>query len=263
MKNLFENLKKNNRSALVLYVSCGDPSIEFSEKLIERACNAGADIIELGVPFSDPMIGGKIIQVSSAKAIANGCTLSVIIDMVASLRKKGIDKKFVLFSYYNPVFKYGVEKAASDCAKAGVDSWQILDVPMEESAEISSVLSKYNIDFIPLATTTSSLERVREISQCGSGFIYYADATDTRDDLPKDVQQQIAEVRKASALPIAVGLGISSEKMASDIACCSDAVVVSNKFVEVVCSAYDKSGEQGALDSAEAFVSSLSKAMQR
>ena len=263
MKNLFENLKKRNRAALILYVSCGDPSIEFSEKLIERACEAGADIIELGVPFSDPMTGGKTIQASSAKAIANGCTLRKIIDMASRLRAKGIEQKFVVFSYYNPIFKYGVERAAKECAEAGINSWQIVDVPMEESVEVSSVLNKYGMDFIPLATTTSSSERVHEISECGSGFIYYADATDTRDSLPESVLKQMQKMREASVLPVGAGFGFSSEAMANQAAKCADAVVVVNKFVEVVNNAIEANGEDFALDTASEFVKKYSSAMQR
>ena len=276
MKNLFENLKKRNRAALILYVSCGDPSIEFSEKLVERACEAGADIIELGVPFSDPMTGGKTIQASSAKAIvqpfaiassakaiANGCTLRKIIDMASRLRAKGIEQKFVVFSYYNPIFKYGVERAAKECAEAGINSWQIVDVPMEESVEVSSVLNKYGMDFIPLATTTSSPERVHEISECGSGFIYYADATDSRDSLPESVLKQMQKMREASVLPVGAGFGFSSESMANQAAKCADAVVVVNKFVEVVNNALEANGEDFALDTASEFVKKYSLAMQR
>ncbi|MBO5255334.1 MAG: tryptophan synthase subunit alpha [Opitutales bacterium] len=263
MKNLFENLKSQNRAGLVLYVSCGDPSISFTEKLIERVCSAGADIIELSVPFSDPVAGGKTIQTSNARAIANGCNLQSIFDMVVRLRNKGVDKKFVLFSYYNPIFKYGVAKAAEVSAKVGVNSWLIVDVPMEESNEVTSELSKYGIDFIPLATTTSSLERIAEISKCGSGFIYYADAAGTRDSLPDELLAKIENVRKISVLPVAVGLGISSGEMATKVAEYSDAVMVVNKFVEIVNDSLDSKGEDYALDCAEKFVSDLSRAMSK
>ena len=266
MKELFENLKAENRAGLVMFVSCGDPSIDFTEKLVRRACAAGADIIELGVPFSDPMADGPTIQASSARAIKGGCTLGKIFDMVARLRAGGVKNKFVLFSYYNPIFKFGLGRAAEMSEKAGIDAWLVVDVPLEESAEVVSAIAPRGIDFIPLAAPTSPIERVGEISRGGGGFLYYvsvAGITGARSALPAHIAERLAQVRKASALPVAVGFGISSPEMAAEAAKNADAVVVGSKFIDKVHSVLEASGGDAALDAAESFVASLARAMKR
>ena len=125
---LFEKLARENRAALVVFVSCGDPNIEFSEKLIERICASGADIIELGVPFSDPMADGKTIQAASRRSLNGGATLEKVVALAKRLRSRGVETPFVMFSYFNPIFKLGVEKTVDECAAAGIDSLLVVDV---------------------------------------------------------------------------------------------------------------------------------------
>lgn len=263
---LFEKLRGENRAALVLFVSCGDPTMDFSERLIEKICASGADIVELGVPFSDPMADGKSIQAASRRALDGGATIGKVLDMAKRLRQKGVKNPFVMFSYFNPVFKYGVEKVADKCADAGIDSLLVVDAPLEESAEITSVATPRGIEFIPLAAPTSPLERVEKISAAGSGFLYYvtvAGVTGIRGALPEGFAKRLADVRKASKLPVAAGFGISTPEMAHAAAKSADAVVVGSKFVDLAYKTHAEQGEEAALKAAAGFVSSLAAQMKR
>lgn len=263
---LFQQLKSENRAALVAFVSCGDPTIEFSEKLIERICAAGADIVELGVPFSDPMADGKSIQAASRRALNGGATLGKVIAMAKRLRAKGVDKPFVMFSYFNPIFKLGTEKTVDECAAAGIDSLLVVDVPLEEADEVVSVSAPKGIEFIPLAAPTSSPERIEKISKKGSGFLYYvtvAGVTGARGALPEGIGERLAQVRRASVLPVAVGFGISNPEMAHAAALNADAVVVGSRLVDIAFKTRLEKGEEAALDAAAEFVASLAGAMKR
>lgn len=263
---LFKQLKSENRSALVAFVSCGDPTIEFSEKLIERICAAGADIVELGVPFSDPMADGKSIQAASRRALNGGATLEKVVAMSKRLRAKGVDKPFVMFSYFNPIFKLGTEKTVDECVAAGIDSLLVVDVPLEEADEVVSVSAPKGIEFIPLAAPTSSPERIERISKKGSGFLYYvtvAGVTGARGALPEGIGERLAQVRKASVLPVAAGFGISNPEMAHAAALNADAVVVGSRLVDIAFKTRLEKGEEAALDAAAQFVSSLAGAMKR
>ncbi len=263
---LFKQLKSENRSALVAFVSCGDPTIEFSEKLIERICAAGADIVELGVPFSDPMADGKSIQAASRRALNGGATLEKVVAMAKRLRAKGVDKPFVMFSYFNPIFKLGTEKTVDECVAAGIDSLLVVDVPLEEADEVVSVSAPKGIEFIPLAAPTSSPERIERISKKGSGFLYYvtvAGVTGARGALPEGIGERLAQVRKASVLPVAAGFGISNPEMAHAAALNADAVVVGSRLVDIAFKTRQEKGEEAALDAAAEFVASLAGAMKR
>lgn len=266
MKNLFAKLKEEKRAGLVIFLTCGDPSMEFTEKLVERVCKAGADVVELGVPFSDPMADGKTIQMSSARAIKAGATFAKVLDLVERLRAKGIDKKLVLFSYFNPIFHYGTARAAKQSKEAGVDAWLVVDVPMEESDEIRQYTTPLGIDFVPLAAPTSSPERIREISEHGSGMLYYvsvAGVTGARTKLPDGFQSRMQAVCKASKLPVGVGFGISTPQMASAVASVADAVIVGSKFIDTVYKTYVEKGEDAALEAAENFVRPLAAALKK
>ncbi len=263
---LFQQLKSENRVALVAFVSCGDPTIEFSEKLIERICAAGADIVELGVPFSDPMADGKSIQAASRRALNGGATLEKVVAMAKRLRAKGVDKPFVMFSYFNPIFKLGTEKTVDECVAAGIDSLLVVDVPLEEADEVVSVSAPKGIEFIPLAAPTSSPERIERISKKGSGFLYYvtvAGVTGARGALPEGIGERLAQVRKASVLPVAAGFGISNPEMAHAAALNADAVVVGSRLVDIAFKTRLEKGEEAALDAAAEFVASLAGAMKR
>lgn len=266
IKNLFEKISAENRALLVAFISCGDPDLKFTEKLIERVCAAGADIIELGVPFSDPMADGPAIQRASARALKSGTTIDGILKMAHNLRGKGITAPFVMFSYYNPIFKRGVEKTARDCRESGVNAWLVVDSPLEESPEILTHTEKFGLDFIALASPTTPKERVAEISKKGSGFLYYImvkGITGARKSLPDGISGRLEEVREASLLPVAAGFGISTPEMAREAALHSDAVVVGSSLVDLAHKVREAEGEETSLAEAEKFVASISSQMKR
>ena len=263
MKSISEILEKNsgaNRASLAVFISCGDPDMAFAEKLVRAVCEAGADIVELGVPFSDPMADGPTIQAAGQRAIASGATLEKTLEMSGRLRAGGIETPFVLFSYYNPIFKAGLERAARLSRENGVNAWLVVDVPLEESGEISGELERNGIGLIPLASPMSDAGRVREISESGSGFLYYvtvAGVTGARKSLPPEFAEKLAEVRAAS------GFGISSPEMAHAAALSADAVVVGSALVDLAFREYRENGEEAALSAASEFVGELSKSMRR
>ena len=264
INHIFKKTAKENRAALVVFISCGDPDIGFTEKLVRRVCDAGADMVELGVPFSDPMADGKSIQAASRRAA--GTSVRDVLEMSARLRKAGVSNPFILFSYMNPLFKFGLEKLAAESSLSEIDAWLVVDVPMEESDEILIHTRPRGIDFIPLGAPTSSLDRIEKISECGSGFLYYVTVmgvTGVRNALPPEFVERIAEVRKASVLPVAAGFGISNPQMASLAARHADAVVVGSKIVDMAHDALLSEGEAAALDKVGEFVGSLVSAMKR
>jgi len=266
IKKIFEKTKKENRSALITFVSCGDPNLEFTEKLIRKICKSGCDIVELGVPFSDPMADGKSIQAASLRALQSGVNIIKILEMVARLRKSGIENPFVLFSYYNPIFVVGKERIAKLSQEVGIDGWLIVDVPLEESGEILEITKENNIDLIPLAAPTTPLERITKISKNGSGFLYYitvAGVTGARDSLPEHFAERLKKVCEVSTLPVAAGFGISTPQMARTAALSADAVVVGSKFIDLIHDTFIENGEDEALKKAEEFIASLAIQMKK
>ena len=266
LKELFEKLSKENRAALVTFISCGDPNLAFTEKLVKRVCESGSDIVELGVPFSDPMADGPTIQAASLRALRSGTNIVSIIEMVARLRKDGVKNPFVLFSYYNPIFVAGKERIAKLSKECGVNAWLVVDAPLEESAEILEVTKPNGLDFIPLAAPTTPLERIAKLAANGSGFLYYitvSGVTGARKALPAHFAERLREVRKVSSLPVAAGFGISTPEMARSAALDADAVVVGSRFVDLAHKTYMEQGEDAALDAAGEFISSLASQMQR
>lgn len=266
IREIFEKNAGENRATLITFISCGDPNLPFTEKLVKTVCAAGADIVELGVPFSDPMADGATIQAASQRALAGGATLKKVVEMAGGLRRGGVENPFVLFSYYNPIFKLGLENSAKLSRENGINAWLSVDVPLEESGEISGVLAENGIELIPLAAPTSGLGRVRKISESGSGFLYYvtvAGVTGARKSLPETFAKRLADVRKVSVLPVAAGFGISSPEMAHAAAQSADAVVVGSRLVDLAFTTYLEKGEEAALKAAGDFVASLAAAVRR
>lgn len=266
LDDTFKAAARDGRSCLVCFVSCGDPGLDFTRKQVERICASGADIVELGVPFSDPMADGTAIQAASNRALKSGTNVLKILDMVGDLRSRGIATPFVLFSYYNPIFKLGVDNIADLSRKSGIDAWLIVDVPYEESGEIKPCLDQRGIDLIPLAAPTTPLERITEISSAASGFLYYitvTGVTGARNTLPGSFSERLAQVRRASKLPVAAGFGISGASMAHAAALDADAVVVGSRLVDLSYKTYVEKGEAEALAAVGNFVESLAAQMRR
>lgn len=234
IKALFSRCEQEKRKALVVFISAGNPDVASSEKLTLELIKAGADIIELGVPFSDPMADGPVIQAAGARALSAGVSLPDIVAMAKRVRRAAPETPLVLFSYYNVILSYGVEKLADDCVKAGIDGWLVVDVPFEESGEIRPVLKKRRLSLIPLVAPTTPIERAARIVGKADGFVYYVTVkgvTGVRTELPGDLQQKLNELREVCPVPVVAGFGIATPEMARVSARHAEGIVVGSALV--------------------------------
>ena len=218
---------------LVAFLTAGDPSLEETETLVLAMAEAGADVIELGVPFSDPVADGPTIQRSSERALRAGTTLAGVLDLVASLRRQS-DVPLVLFSYYNPVLQMGLPKFADRASSAGADGVLITDLTPEESGDYRRIVSERGLDTIFLAAPTSPDERLALIASCTTGFLYLISrtgVTGARTSLPEDLPALVRRVRRVTAAPLAVGFGISLPGQVSVLGGLADAAVVGSALV--------------------------------
>ena len=236
IERVFEALRKEGRKALVAYITAGDPDLETTRNLILAMEAAGVDIIEVGVPFSDPTADGPAIQAASQRSLKSGTTLPGILDMIASLRRSS-EIPVVLFGYYNPIFIYGNKRFAERAARAGVDGVLVVDLPYEESWELRRFTDPLEISFISLIAPTSGMERIRRIAEKGSGFLYYISITGitgTKEPDPADIEKDVRSIRELTNLPIVVGFGISTAEQARQIAPAADGIVVGSAFVRLI-----------------------------
>jgi tryptophan synthase alpha chain len=229
----FAELRERGELALVAYITAGDPSLDATLQFVLALADAGADVIELGVPFSDPLADGPTIQRASERALKAGTTLRGVIDLVRQIRESS-QVPLVLFTYYNPVFQMGLETFARAAAEAGADGVLATDLTPEESEDYRRILGKHNLDTIFLAAPTSTDERLQKIAACSSGFLYVISrtgVTGAKDVLPEELPGLIRRVRRATQLPIAVGFGISQVEHVSVLGGLADAAVVGSALV--------------------------------
>lgn len=232
----FRELTKRGEMGLVVYITAGDPSLDASEKIALAAAEAGADVIELGVPFSDPVADGPTIQRASERALRAGTTLASVLDLAKKIRKKS-EVPLVLFSYYNPLLQMGTKEFASAAAAAGADGVLATDLTPEESTEYREVMHAHNLDTIFLVAPTSTDERIRKIAGVSSGFLYLISrtgVTGAREALPEELPALVRRVRKFTALPIAIGFGISLPTHVTVLGGIADAAVVGSALVAEV-----------------------------
>lgn len=249
----FESLKKSGKKALVGYLTAGDPNLHRSLDNIRIALSSGIDILELGIPFSDPTADGPTIQEASQRALCSGINVPKILQMVVEIRTIFPYKPIILFGYANPIFRYGYAKLCSDAAQAGIDGLLIVDIPFEEYGEISCEAEKNNLFLIPLIAPTTPLERSAMILKKAGGFVYYISVTGVtgaRKYLDTQVEKQVRTLRRITRLPIVVGFGISSAKQAFDVARYADGIVVGSALIQTA--------RKGTLKS---FVRELRKAL--
>ena len=229
----FAELARRGEMGIVAYLTAGDPSLDATEKIVLAAADAGADVIELGVPFSDPVADGPTIQRASERALRSGTTLAGILGLVARLRRN-TEVPIVLFSYFNPILQMGLEKFAAESAKAGADGVLVTDLTPEEAGEYRAILRAHNLDTIFLAAPTSTDARLVKIAAASSGFLYLISrtgVTGTRDALPEDLPAFVRRVRQQTRLPIAVGFGISQPTHVTVLGGIADAAVVGSAIV--------------------------------
>jgi tryptophan synthase alpha chain len=224
----FRELRARNEAALIPFIVAGDPDLETTRRLVLELERRGADLIELGVPFSDPMADGPANQRAVARGLKTGASLAAILAMVSELRKD-TEIPIILFGYYNPYMHYGCAELARDAASAGVDGILAVDLPPEENAPLAKPARTSGIDLIYLLAPTTPLERNRKITARASGFLYYVSVTGVtgaRTHLPDDLAEHVAALREVTELPIGVGFGISTPEQAARVASFADAVVV-------------------------------------
>ena len=236
IKRKFNDLKQRNEKALVAYLTAGDPDLGKTQEIILGLDDAGVDIIEIGVPFSDPTADGPVIQAASQRALENGATLSNILDMIEAVRKFS-DIPIILFGYYNPILIYGNKRFAKRAKSSGVDGILVVDLPPEESAELRKYTNRSGIDFISLIAPTTPSERIRKISQNARGFLYYISITGitgTARPQVSEIKNEMERIRGMTTLPVVVGFGISTREQAGEIAPHANGIVIGSAFVRLI-----------------------------
>jgi tryptophan synthase alpha chain len=224
----FRELRARNEAALIPFVVAGDPNLDATAALVLEFAARGADIIELGVPFSDPMADGPANQRAAQRGLKSGASIAAILAMVSELRKE-TEIPLILFGYFNPIFHYGCERLCADAARAGVDALLVVDLPPEEAPELKIPARANGLDLIYLLAPTTPIERARKVVRSATGFIYYVSVTGVtgaRTALASDIEEHVNNLRGVTDLPIGVGFGISTPAQAAEVARFSDAVVV-------------------------------------
>ena len=237
IEELFLSLKEKNEKALITFITAGDPDLPTTKDIILELVSKGADIIELGIPFSDPMADGPTIQMASERALASGTTTGKVLKLVKEVRAEGCAAPIVLFGYYNPIFVYGLERFAKDARRAGADGVLIVDLPPEESGDFKAALDAEGLDFVYLLTPTSDASRIKLVAARASGFVYYvsvAGVTGARTKLATSLQSAVKKVKAGTHLPVGVGFGISTPEQAKVAAKSAEGVIVGSAIVNII-----------------------------
>jgi tryptophan synthase alpha chain len=245
----FAELSASGELGIVAYITAGDPSLDATLQFVLALAEAGTDIIELGIPFSDPLADGPVIQRASDRALKAGATLARVLDLVRRIRQSS-EIPIVLFGYYNPIFQMGLEKFAAAASSAGADGVLVTDLTPEESEDYRRILSAHHLDTIFLAAPTSTDERLGKIAACSSGFLYLISrtgVTGAKDALPEDLPALLRRARRATRLPIAVGFGISQPGHVSVLGGLADAAVIGSALVAEIEKAASVSAASAAL----------------
>jgi tryptophan synthase alpha chain len=260
----FAQTRAEGRAALVTFVTAGDPDLETSARVLRALVAGGADVVELGVPFTDPMADGPAIQAGNIRALGSGVTLAAVLDLVRAYRGEDAATPIILMGYCNPILAYGPERFAADAAAAGVDGAIVVDVPPEEDGEVGPMLREQGLHLIRLATPTTDAARLPAVLEGASGFLYYvavAGITGTASAETADVAAAVARLKASSSLPVAVGFGVKTPAQAAAIAEHADGVVVGSSIVSLI----GEAAETRANDLPErvaGFVASLAEAVR-
>lgn len=258
----FERLKAARTPGFIAYITAGDPDLPATARLVHTLEAAGVDILELGIPFSDPLADGATIQAAAGRAIASGTTVAGVLDLVRTVRSTS-NMPIVLFTYLNPVYVYGFERFHAEAAAAGADGLLILDLPPDEAARNSELMQTHGLLSIRLIAPTTPPERVALIARSAEGFIYYVSrdgVTGEQSSLSTGIAEQVALIKSSTPLPVAVGFGISTPEQAAEVALASDAVVVGSAIVRRIA---DASGVPDPCEAVRAFVEPIAEAIHR
>lgn len=256
IETVFNQLQQRNQAGLIPFITAGDPDLDTTAELVRTLSEAGADLIELGVPFSDPMADGPTIQAASERALAAGTTLDKVLRMVREVRRD-CQVPLVLMGYYNPIFRYGVEKFAADAADAGVDGLLLVDLPPEEASEITTYLKQAGIAMITLLAPTTPPERMRKLASEAEGYLYYVSmtgVTGTQKVKPDDIREAVEELKGMTDIPVGVGFGITTPADAAAVGRFADGVVVGSALVKII---EDYGSDSELLPKVRQFIESL------
>ncbi len=264
----FAELKREGRAGLVTFITAGDPDYDTSLAILKSLPKAGADIVELGMPFSDPMADGPAIQASSQRALKAGQTMAKTLTMVRAFRAEDQTTPIVLMGYYNPIDVYPVDRFVADAAAAGADGLIVVDMPPEEDAELRPQASEAGLNFIRLATPTTDAKRLPAVLANTSGFVYYvsiAGITGTTAPDLSDVKAHVSRIKAHTNLPIAVGFGVKTEEQVSTLGAIAEGVVVGSALVNAIAQSLDKEGKAGPATKAQVieFVGRLASALRQ
>ncbi|MCS7024532.1 MAG: tryptophan synthase subunit alpha [Bryobacteraceae bacterium] len=260
IRSLFERKRQQGRPALIAYLTAGDPTPEHTPRLAAALERGGVDLIELGVPFSDPIADGPVIQAASERSLAAGTTLPLVLEMAEEIRKHS-EIPLLLFSYLNPVLRYGSAALARDAKKSGIDGVLLTDLSVEEAGSLAPEMRRAGLDTVFLASPTSPPRRLALVAEHSSGFVYLVSRTGVtgeRESLSESIHELVASLRKITTLPLAVGFGISTPEQVAKVGALADGVVVGSAFVRLVERYASSSDLEGKL---ETFARSLSSAM--
>lgn len=260
--NAFQKLQ--GRTALIPYIAAGDPSPQATPDLMHALVQAGADVIELGIPFSDPMADGPVIQRAAERAIAKGVGLRKVLELVSQFRQRNTETPVVLMGYANPIERMGQQAFIQAAAKAGVDGVLVVDYPPEEVADFAQNLQRAHIDLIFLLAPTSSAERIQKVGKLARGYVYYVSlkgVTGAGHLDTTEVAARVAAIRQHVSVPVGVGFGIRDAESAKKVSECADAVVIGSKLIETMESAADQVRQAGG-DAAAADQAAIAAAGQ-
>ena len=255
----FANLRRSGQTGLVTYTTAGDPDLERSAGILKALDRAGADVLEVGVPFSDPLADGPVIQRATERALAAGTTLTRVLDLVASLRAD-VKAPIVIFSYANPLLRMGLPKFADRASAVGVDGVLALDLPIEEADEFRSVLAARQVDTIFLLSPTTTDARIKKAAELGRGFLYGISrlgVTGARDRVASGAEAMVRRIRQHTTMPIALGFGIARPEHVAEVGLYADAAVVGSALVSLIAEA---SGSPRLLEQVERYVRDLKSA---
>ncbi len=262
--DVFARCRAEKRAAFIPYLTAGDPDLATTADLLHAMAAGGADLIEVGVPFSDPIADGPVIQRASTRALASGTTLSGILRLVARHRDR-LDVPILLFSYYNPIHARGVDEFTEQAAASGVDGVLCLDLPPDENTpdDFIPAMRRHGLDTVFLLAPTSTRERVRRVAQYSRGFVYYVSRTGVTGDhgeLPKELVKETRRVRRKVNLPVAVGFGITTPEQVASVAKVADGVVVGSALVKLI---EERTGDDGLAAAVEQRVRELTEPLRR
>jgi tryptophan synthase alpha chain len=262
IKKKFEDLSQNNRRALIPFITAGDPNLEVTLKLMSALVDSGSDIIELGIPFSDPIADGPTIQRASERALAGETSLSNVLDLVKTFRETDRETPVVLMGYANPIEALGVDAFVARAAEVGVDGVLVVDYPPEESSVLNLALKENQIDSIFLLAPTTLEARITDVAALATGYVYYVSLKGVTGaghlDI-EDVSKRVEQIKKHVKVPVGVGFGIRDGETARAVAQVSDAVVIGSRLVEEI----EQSEAENIIKNVEGFIRSIRKAIDQ